>query len=1030
MARRPPLIRQRGVALLALLTVLVMATLAMLLANLTPTALELERQRKTQAALILAREALIAYAASFRDQQNKIQIEAGNPPPNFVYGYLPLPDLGTSRNTNIGCPWEGCDANLSGSALDKTVVGRFPWRLLGTPPLRDGYGECLWYAVSGSHQRIDKKTPLNWDTLGQIDVVIANEVTPEKLRILFANPHERAIALVFSPGPPLPGQNRAPSGSDDVSHCGGNYDPANYLEPNLAAILDAAGNATTESAYFSGATTTDTSATRIAFAAQGKLYREGAALLPRCTGSDCALAANDFGLSLAPDALFATIRKHAGFRQDINSLLDRIVGCLRDESAPPAPLARIGGADDDPCYGKDFPPINYYPHYKELLFVKRGAATVNGQACNGAVLFASERSASQLRATAVQKNDFTNYLEVPNLGGLAFTGPESFEAVSATQSAERDIVRCVPTTRSYTAVAQNIAGLGPLVSYAPDTRTLTLGQPVTSPLLSNQAARLYGCAWTPETHAMGSGLRSYFMFRINDLGFSAAPAEGFTFAIVDGGHNGVDACGAAGQHLGYSGDNRTTPFIAPPKLGIEIDPRRNGIFNPNAANTLDNGRNDPALTGGHVALVYWGGDSHIPVSSPTCPAPRIRIGSVCYLPRQEDDNVHGQPVNARAGFPAPPANPPASDAYKLDPNLSQVPVNRNFHVRVELTRLPASYALPTVRVASTGPLDLARPGSAIDGVLLFPGDRVLVKDQADAAENGLYVWNGAEVPMSRAADANSVTALAGLIVEVQQGALHAKELWRQQTIQPGNCAKPIECTPFVWLPAQVPQFSDLPAPASQPGRIVYVQKGDQGNGWFRSDGTAWQRVVADLAAQGEIDLSRAPASIDGQTPTNGSRILVRFQTNPAENGVYVWNGAGSAMTRATDFDSAQELSGALVQVLAGSDAGRAFRQTALAANGTLGSDAIQWTAIDPSPRFTLQVWILPDSATTARQIAAMQDTSRPMSQLYPGWAPQLADTPVIPYPFRNVRLGFTVGQRVNVTDQNFTIRNVFTTWLP
>jgi hypothetical protein len=53
------------------------------------------------------------------------------------------------------------------------------------------------------------------------------------------------------------------------------------------------------------------------------------------------------------------------------------------------------------------------------------------------------------------------------------------------------------------------------------------------------------------------------------------------------------------------------------------------------------------------------------------------------------------------------------------------------------------------RVATTGPVDLSEDleeGKDIDGITLVEGDRVLVKNQADASENGIYI-----VPQSGAA---------------------------------------------------------------------------------------------------------------------------------------------------------------------------------------------------------------------------------------------------------------------------------------
>jgi len=1074
---------QHGVALLIFLIGLVVAALTFVVNGLGPGFLDAWRTQKTALALAEAKTALLWYAQTFRDQQNRIQIEGGNPPPNFMYGYLPLPDLGTGSNTNLGCPWEGCDANLSGSALNKTVIGRLPWFLLGTGPLRDGHGECLWYAVSGGHQRIEKAVPMNWDTLGQIDIVTTSETDPTKLRILLASPHERPTAIIFSPGPLLDGQNRADLGGNDVRICGGNYDPANYLEPNLVtALLDNANNPTTTSAYYAGNISTDTSTTRLAIETQGKLYRDGTATRSSCPdgSTSCTLVANDAGLPLQPDAMFDAVRKNAFFRQDINSLLERMVGCLRDQFYGAGSLPaydKIDGAayaSYSSCYNDTFAPQNYYSHYKEMIFAAPGSSVVaNGMACNGALLFSSQRAGSQLRESITDKNNPANYLEDINLAsfnttGTTFSGPEIFERVSPAQPAERDIVRCIPSTPTFVTVGPVIAGLGQLATYATSTRTLTLGQPVSTTQPTSVSGSLFGCAWTPETHAMGGGLRSYFMFRINDAGFSSAPAEGISFAIVDGDNNGSDACGAAGQHLGYSGNNQLTPFIVPPKIAFEIDPRREGIFNPNASNTLLNGRNDPPTTsttyrGGHVALTYWGGDAPILTSAvPPCVAPRIQIGGACYLPQEEDDNVHGQPTNARTGFPPPPANPPApalpldvppdtpAGLYKLDPGRNQVPVNQNFHVRLELNRTSSGTSVSTARVATTGNIDIANPGTAIDGVILFINDRILVKDQVTAAENGLYVWNGATSPLTRATDADSGEELNGSVVEVAQGVANARTLWHQVApaptpgtdairwnnlrvkvtvaqadinpsspgaridgilMKPGDRVLVRDLGIYIWNGASVAMTA---ASDNFTGAMVQVQQGSDASGWWHFDGSNWSRQSVRVATQGNVDITAPGNPIDGVTLSGGDLMLVKAQGNATQNGAYVWNGAGIPLTPYPGTGAN------ITQILEGSDAGRAFRR----------SGTTTWTAIDGSPQYKLEVWILPDSITNANQILAMQDTTRPMSFLAPTFTPHLRDTPIIPYPFRNVRLGFTVGQRSTVTDQNFTVSNAFTTWIP
>jgi len=80
------------------------------------------------------------------------------------------------------------------------------------------------------------------------------------------------------------------------------------------------------------------------------------------------------------------------------------------------------------------------------------------------------------------------------------------------------------------------------------------------------------------------------------------------------------------------------------------------------------------------------------------------------------------------------------------------------------------------RAASTADIDLSAPGATIDGVALANGDRFLVKDQTDASENGIYVFNGAAAAATRAPDADSDTDLgAGTALSVVEGTVNADQ---------------------------------------------------------------------------------------------------------------------------------------------------------------------------------------------------------------------------------------------------------------
>lgn len=105
------------------------------------------------------------------------------------------------------------------------------------------------------------------------------------------------------------------------------------------------------------------------------------------------------------------------------------------------------------------------------------------------------------------------------------------------------------------------------------------------------------------------------------------------------------------------------------------------------------------------------------------------------------------------------------------------------------------------------------------------------------------------------------------------------------------------------------------------------------------EGLAWKDSCR-VATQSNLNLSSPGATIDGITMASQDRVLVRSQTTTADNGIYVWNGASSAMTRSLDASTFAELEQAVTTVEEGSSAGSTYRQDQV--NGTLGSSTISW----------------------------------------------------------------------------------------
>lgn len=73
------------------------------------------------------------------------------------------------------------------------------------------------------------------------------------------------------------------------------------------------------------------------------------------------------------------------------------------------------------------------------------------------------------------------------------------------------------------------------------------------------------------------------------------------------------------------------------------------------------------------------------------------------------------------------------------------------------------------RVATQANINLSSPGSTIDGITMASQDRVLVRAQSTASENGIYVWNGSAVAMTRSLDASTFAELEQAITTVEEG---------------------------------------------------------------------------------------------------------------------------------------------------------------------------------------------------------------------------------------------------------------------
>ena len=175
--------RERGVALLALLAVLVLGAtwyLVSRLHQLSANATAAERARNARV-LNQAKQALIGYVIAQANHAFE-----NNP------GALPCPEAPGSFNAT-----NGTDGKTNTGGCAGPAVGRYPWRTIGTDKLVDAAGEPLWYVISAGWAVTCSacSTVVNSNSVGQLNIDgIASAALPAD---------DSVVALIIAPGPAI-----------------------------------------------------------------------------------------------------------------------------------------------------------------------------------------------------------------------------------------------------------------------------------------------------------------------------------------------------------------------------------------------------------------------------------------------------------------------------------------------------------------------------------------------------------------------------------------------------------------------------------------------------------------------------------------------------------------------------------------------------------------------------------------------------------------------------------------------------------
>lgn len=232
--------------------------------------------------------------------------------------------------------------------------------------------------------------------------------------------------------------------------------------------------------------------------------------------------------------------------------------------------------------------------------------------------------------------------------------------------------------------------------------------------------------------------------------------------------------------------------------------------------------------------------------------------------------------------------------------------------------------LKQVKAATTANIVSLSTLLTVDGITLLEGDRVLVKNQSSAIDNGIYVASTGA--WARADDMNATDEFYnGLLVYVQSGTANQDKIFALTTDNPITLG--VTSVTFAQFPpvstSAVQGLVEL-ATAAEDQTGTDATRASTPAGVRAAQNMLTKKADVRLASTANIAIGTGGLlTIDGVVTVAGDRVLVKNQTAPAENGIYVV--AVGAWTRAADANEAVDfLYGQEVRVREGTQAGLWF----------------------------------------------------------------------------------------------------------
>ncbi len=137
--------------------------------------------------------------------------------------------------------------------------------------------------------------------------------------------------------------------------------------------------------------------------------------------------------------------------------------------------------------------------------------------------------------------------------------------------------------------------------------------------------------------------------------------------------------------------------------------------------------------------------------------------------------------------------------------------------------------------------------------------------------------------------------------------------------------------------ASMPQHSGTPAAGADIINLSFLQS--------YIDGVRDPKQACRAASVADVNIASAPAAIGGVTLASGDRVLLKDQSAGAENGIYVFNGAASAMTRSSDADASAEVTQGMSTLIAEGTNERKYFMLTTVDPITLGTTALVFAEV-------------------------------------------------------------------------------------